>query len=158
MPHPPPRAGSDRKGSIQCQNGARREVHLCNHSGQPTTRRGARQGGRRAEDAGGGRYCGVVGAWIKARFSKTQVEPNPLPVAMADTYVTCEQCALRHAEVEKRFQAGNTAFKELRKEIAGMREDLHAGLGKINDRISPVAEACAANSAAIQILLKETKP
>ena len=99
----------------------------------------------------------ALNVW-SARHQKTQVEPTPLPVAMADKYVTCEQCALRHAEVEKRFQAGNTAFKDLRKEITGMREDLHAGLAKINDRISPVAEACAANSAAIQILLKETKP
>ncbi len=99
-----------------------------------------------------------LGTLVKARWSKTKVEPTPLPVEMAEKYVTCEQCALRHAEVEKRFQAGNTAFKDLRKEITGMREDLHAGLARINDRISPVAEACAANSAAIQIMLKESKP
>ena len=98
----------------------------------------------------------ALNVW-SARHQKTQVEPTPLPVAMADKYVTCEQCALRHAEVEKRFQAGNTAFKELRKEITGMREDLHAGLGKITDRISPIAEACAANGAAIRILLNEEK-
>ena len=59
--------------------------------------------------------------------------------------------------MEKRFEAGNTAFRELRKEITGMREDLHAGLAKINDRISPVAESCAANGAAIRILLNEER-
>ena len=96
----------------------------------------------------------------EARHQKTQLEPDPLNVRTEEkaVYVTKEEFKEHVAEVEKRFQAGNTAFKDLRKEIAGMREDLHAGLGKINDRISPVAEACAANSAAIQILLKETKP
>ncbi len=105
-----------------------------------------------------GAICGVVGTWIKAKVgTKAKVEPVPLPVEThrAEEYVTKEEFKEHVAEVQRRFEAGNMAFKELRKEITGMREDLHAGLGKINDRISPIAEACAANSAAIQILLKE---
>lgn len=105
-----------------------------------------------------GAICGVVIAWIKAKVgTKAKVEPVPLPVETHERtqYVTKEEFQRHVEKVEKRFEAGNTAFKELRKEITGMREDLHAGLGKINERISPVAEACAANSAAIQILLKE---
>ena len=108
-----------------------------------------------------GAICGVVAAWIKSKVgTKAKVEPVPLPVEThrAEEFVTKEEFQRHVEKVEKRFEAGNTAFKELRKEITGMREDLHAGLGKINDRISPVAEACAANSAAIQILLKERKP
>jgi uncharacterized protein HemX len=91
------------------------------------------------------------------RNQKTQVEPQPLDVVTEKKaeYVTKEEFKRHVEEVQRRFEAGNAAFKELRKEISGMREDLHAGLNKINDRISPVAEACAANSAAIQILLKE---
>ena len=96
---------------------------------------------------------------VRHQKTAAKVEPVPLPVhvekELAEKFVSCEECRLRHAQIEKRFEAGNTAFKELRKEITGMREDLHAGLGKITDRISPIAEACAANSAAIQILLKE---
>ena len=108
-----------------------------------------------------GAICGVVATWLKVtRGQKAKVEPTPLPVEThrAEEYVTKEEFKEHVAEVQRRFEAGNTAFKELRKEITGMREDLHAGLAKINDRISPVAEACAANGAAIQILLKETKP
>ena len=104
---------------------------------------------------------GVAIAWIKAKWGqKTKVEPTPLPVEThsREEYVTKEEFKQHVAEVQRRFEAGNTAFKELRKEITGMREDLHAGLAKINDRISPVAESCAANGAAIRILLKETKP
>lgn len=91
------------------------------------------------------------------RHQKTRIEPQPLPVKThrAEEFVMKEEFKEHVAEVQRRFEAGNTAFKELRKEITGMREDLHAGLARINDRISPVAESCAANSAAIQILLKE---
>lgn len=100
----------------------------------------------------------------EARHQKTaaRVEPDPLNVHVAEEpekkFVTKEEFKEHVAEVQRRFEAGNTAFKELRREITGMREDLHAGLGKITDRISPIAEACAANSAAIQILLKERMP
>ena len=98
---------------------------------------------------------------VRHQKTETEVKPNPLNVhvekEMADKFVTKEEFDKHVEKVEKRLEAGNTAFKELRKEITGMREDLHAGLGKITDRISPIAEACAANGAAIRILLNEEK-
>ena len=121
--------------------------------------------------------CAWVGkvliAWINAKFGQkakvegsveTQVKPNPLNVVAEPKprYVTCEECKERHRKVDERFAAGNESFKAIRNEIAGMRKDVNAGISRINerinDRISPVAEACAANSAAIQIMLKESKP
>ena len=107
-----------------------------------------------------GALCTLGAAWIKAKVGqKAKVEPVPLPVETHERaqYVTREEFQRHVSEVQRRFEAGNTAFKELRKEITGMREDLHAGLAKINDRISPVAESCAANGAAIRILLNEEK-
>lgn len=96
---------------------------------------------------------------VRHQKTAARVEPDPLNVHVAEEpekkFVTRADFERHVEKVEKRFEAGDTAFKELRKEITGMREDLHAGLGKITDRISPIAEACAANSAAIQILLKE---
>ena len=121
--------------------------------------------------------CAWVGkvliAWINAKFGQkakvegsveTQVKPNPLNVVTEPKprYVTCEECKERHRKVDERFAAGNESFKAIRNEIAGMRKDMNAGIARIseriNDRISPLAEACAANSAAIQIMLKESKP
>ncbi len=121
--------------------------------------------------------CAWVGkvliAWINAKFGQkakvegaveTQVKPNPLNVVAEPKprYVTCEECKERHRKVDERFAAGNESFKAIRNEIAGMRKDVNEGIARINerinDRISPVAEACAANSAAIQIMLKESKP
>lgn len=82
-----------------------------------------------------------------ARHQKTEIATQPLDVRKAPDYVTCEQCRERHAEVEKRLEAGDRAFQEL-------RHDIHNGFQRVTDRISPVAEACAANSAALQVLLK----
>ncbi len=99
-------------------------------------------------------------AWLaRHQRTETEVKPNPLNVHMEEEpekkFVTKAEFE-RHVEaVEKRFAAGNEAFRGLRGEIAGMRREMQEGFTKINDRISPVAEACAANSAAIQILLKE---
>lgn len=115
---------------------------------------------------------GVLGVWIKARWGqKARVEPVPLPVETEARphYVTCEECKERHEKIERRFAQGNDTFKKLRDEMEGMRRDFNTemaatrkdvndGFMRLNDRISPVAEACAANSAAIQILLKERKP
>ena len=40
-----------------------------------------------------GAICTVAGAWIKARFAKTRVEPTPLPVEThrEEEYVTKEE-------------------------------------------------------------------
>lgn len=98
---------------------------------------------------------------VRHQKTAARVEPDPLNVHVAEEpekrFVTKEEFQRHVEKVEKRFEAGNTSFKELRKEITGMREDLHAGLAKITDRISPIAEACAANGAAIRILLNEER-
>lgn len=96
-------------------------------------------------------------AWsARHQKSETTVTPNPLNV-MAEKkprYVSCEECAQRHAEVDKQFAALSAASRDTHAELAAIRHEIQAGFSKLNDRISPVAEACAANSAAIQIMLK----
>lgn len=94
-----------------------------------------------------GALCTLAGSWIKARYGHAKVEPQPLEVAQAPSFRTCAECDRRHAEVEKRLAAGDLAFQEL-------RHDIQNGFQRVTDRISPVAEACAANSAALQVILK----
>lgn len=50
-----------------------------------------------------GVLASVATAWIKARFSKTQVEPNPLPVETKkkEEYVRVEEFAKHVAENER---------------------------------------------------------
>lgn len=102
-----------------------------------------------------GALCGVASSWIKARFSKTQIAPQPLEVKGAARYVTCEQCDLRHKDVDARLSAGTRAFDAIRTKMDVDHRDVMQSIQKLNDRVAPVAEACAANSQAIRILLKE---
>ena len=109
-----------------------------------------------------GALCGVVSSWIKARFGKTTVAPQPLEVKGAARYVTCEQCDLRHREVDERLKAGTRAFEVVRSKIEKVEEkmdtnqhDVMGSIQKLNDRVAPIGEACAENGAAIRILLGE---
>lgn len=109
-----------------------------------------------------GALCGVVSSWIKARFSKTTVAPQPLEVKGATKFVTCEQCELRHKEVDNRLAAGTRAFDAVRSKIDAVetkmdanQRDVMTSFQKLNDRVAPIGEACAENGAAIRILLGE---
>ena len=75
----------------------------------------------------------------------------------AQKFVTCEQCELRHKEVDERLKAGTRAFDAIRTKMDADHRDVMNSIQKLNDRVAPVAEACAANSQAIRILLKEPK-
>ena len=97
----------------------------------------------------------IASAWIKARFSRTTVAPQPLEVKGATRYVTCEQCELKHKGVDERLKAGTRAFEAIRDRMDADHRDVMASIQKLNDRISPMAESCAENGAAIRILLGE---
>lgn len=78
--------------------------------------------------------AGVVGAWIKARFSKTTVEPTPLPVTTEKTpkYVTVQEF---NKHVEDNARDHENVFARLKNDkltsklegiLEGMRDDLKA--------------------------------
>ena len=109
-----------------------------------------------------GALCGVVSSWIKARFSKTTVAPQPLKVQAEQQFVTCEQCELKHKAVDERLAAGARAFDAVRSKIDTVeskmdmnQRDVMTSFQKLNDRVTPIGEACAENGAAIRILLGE---
>ncbi len=97
-----------------------------------------------------------------ARHQRTEIAPQPLEVKGATKFVTCEQCELRHNEVDNRLAAGTRAFDAVRTMIDAVetkmdtnQRDVMQSFQKLNDRISPMAETCAENGAAIRILLGE---
>lgn len=34
----------------------------------------------------------LLGAWIKARYAKTEISPDPINVRMGRDYMTCDEC------------------------------------------------------------------
>lgn len=84
--------------------------------------------------------AGVVGAWIKARFGKTRVEPTPLPVTTEKTpkYVTVQEFnkhvednARDHENIFARLNANDKLTSKLEGILEGIREDLSAIKNKL---------------------------
>ena len=100
----------------------------------------------------------IVNALVKvwtARNQRTTVEPQPLEVKGAPKFVTCEQCELRHKGVDASLAAGTRAFEAIRARMDADHRDVMNSIQKLNDRITPMAESCAENGAAIRIMLGE---
>ncbi len=77
--------------------------------------------------------AGVVGAWIKARWSKTTVEPTPLPVTTEKTpkYVTVQEFnkhvednARDHENMFARMNRNDMLTSEINGKLTGIKDDL----------------------------------
>ena len=84
--------------------------------------------------------AGVAGAWIRARYGKTQVEPTPLPVTTEKTpkYVTVQEFnkhvednARDHENLFGRMNRNDRETSEIKGILTGMREDLAAIKNKL---------------------------
>ena len=102
-----------------------------------------------------GSLCGVLGAWIRARYSRTTISPQPLEVAPAPKYRTCEECERIHAAVERRLEEGSRTFREVRDEISSVRHEINDGFLKLNDRLDPVIRSVAASQEVLKQHLED---
>ena len=84
--------------------------------------------------------AGVVGAWIRARFGKTRVEPTPLPVTTERTpkYVTVQEFNKHvednnrdHENLFGRMNRNDRETSELKGILTSMRDDLSAIKNKL---------------------------
>ena len=102
--------------------------------------------------------AGIVGAWIKARYGRTTVEPDPLNVRneKKPVFVTVGEFNTRLGKVEQDIkdlrvdiQSGNSAVMAKLDEI-DQRSETRAL--ELNRRIDPVIERVAANAEAVTML------
>ena len=77
--------------------------------------------------------AGIFGAWIKARYGKTKIEPDPMNVNKLDKYVTrgefnkhVEDNARDHENIFARLNANDKLTSKLEGILEGIREDLKA--------------------------------
>ena len=82
-----------------------------------------------------GAICALLGSWIKARYSRTTVEPNPLEVQQTATQAIWKENARAHADLFERLRkveadvAGHNAaiiaLKDLQNKIYDMVSKLY---------------------------------
>ncbi len=85
-----------------------------------------------------GALCGVVTAWIKARFSRARIEPQPLEVKGAPEYVSkaefekhVEANAHDHENLFSRLNRNDRETSEIKGMLVGIRDDISAIKGKL---------------------------
>ena len=80
-----------------------------------------------------GALCTLAAAWIKARYGRTRVEPDPLRVEKQDKYVTRREFEQHvrdnrgdHDNIFARLAANDKLTSRLEGLLEGIREDLKA--------------------------------
>ena len=95
-----------------------------------------------------GALCTLGAAWIKARYARTKVEPTPLPVDVADKFVTCEQCKAHRDHSEKLFSKVSDKLDLIEAHNEDRAKRMH-------DRLDPVIRSSASTAEVLRQHLED---
>ena len=95
--------------------------------------------------------AGVVGAWIKARYGKTEV-PQPLETERVGPYVTCGECKQHRAAIGKRIDGIEATSGAILRKLDEIDTRAEERAQQTHRRLDPFIEKVAANSEAIDNL------
>ena len=93
--------------------------------------------------------AGVVGAWIKARYGKTEV-PQPLETERVGPYVTCGECKQHRAAIGKRIDGIEATSGAILRKLDEIDTRAEERAQQTHRRLDPFIEKVAANSEAIE--------
>ena len=102
-----------------------------------------------------GALCTLGAAWIKARYARTKVEPTPLPVDVADKYVTCEQCRQHREHIERRVDAQLELFSKVSDKLDLIEAHNEDRAKRMHDRLDPVIRSSAATAEVLRQHLED---
>lgn len=102
-----------------------------------------------------GALCTLAAAWIKARYARTKVEPTPLPVEVAQRFVTCDQCQAHRDAIGKRFDAQVQLFSKVSDKLDLIEAHNEDRAKRMHDRIDPIIREAAATGEAIRQHLED---
>lgn len=99
--------------------------------------------------------AGLAGAWIKARYGRTKVEPTPLPVDVADKFVTCEQCKAHREALAKRVDAQLELFSKVSDKLDLIEAHNEDRAKRMHDRLDPVIRSSASTAEVLRQHLED---
>ena len=92
--------------------------------------------------------AGVVGAYIKAKFGKTQI-PQPMETSQVGPFVTCGECKQHRAAIGKRIDTIETSTRTIINKLDEIDTRAEQRSENLHRRLDPIIEKVAANSAKI---------
>lgn len=95
--------------------------------------------------------AGVVGAWIKAKFGKTQI-PQPMETQQVGPFVTCGECKQHRAAIGKRIDTIETSTRTIINKLDEIDTRAEARSENLHRRLDPIIEKVAANSAKVEVI------
>ena len=95
--------------------------------------------------------AGVVGAYIKAKFGKTQI-PQPMETQQVGPYVTCGECKQHRAAIGKRIDTIETSTRTIINKLDEIDTRAEQRSENLHRRLDPIIEKVAANSAKVEMM------
>ena len=95
--------------------------------------------------------AGVAGAYIKAKFGKTQI-PQPMETQQVGPYVTCGECKQHRAAIGKRIDTIETSTRTIINKLDEIDTRAEQRSENLHRRLDPIIEKVAANSAKVAMI------
>ena len=95
--------------------------------------------------------AGVAGAYIKAKFGKTQI-PQPMETQQAGPVVTCGECKQHRAAIGKRIDTIEDSTRTIINKLDEIDTRAEQRSENLHRRLDPIIEKVAANSAKVEMM------
>ena len=97
--------------------------------------------------------AGVAGAFIKAKFGKTQI-PQPMETQQVGPFVTCGECKQHRAAIGKRIDTIETSTRTIINKLDEIDTRAETRSENLHRRLDPIVAQVAANSEAVDFIKK----
>jgi hypothetical protein len=95
--------------------------------------------------------AGVAGAWIKAKFGKTNI-PQPMETSQVGPYVTCGECKQHRAAIGKRLDTVESSTRTIINKLDEIDTRAEQRSENLHRRPDPIIEKVASNSAKVDMM------
>lgn len=95
--------------------------------------------------------AGVAGAWIKAKFGKTNI-PQPMETSQVGPYVTCGECKQHRAAIGKRLDTVEASSRAIIAKLDEIDTRAEQRSENLHRRLDPIIEKVASNSAKVDMM------
>ena len=95
--------------------------------------------------------AGVVGAYIKAKFGKTEI-PQPMETQQVGPFVTCGECKQHRQAIGKRIDTIEESTRTIINKLDEIDNRAEQRSENLHRRLDPIIEKVAANSAKVEMM------